>query len=119
MDRQIGGGRDAGGRQFLEDQSGVEAGKAAAAELVAHIDAGKAERSGAPQRLDRELLALVPARRLGQPLVAGEVARGFLEGALLVGEGEIHPERLGGARMRRQWAAQFIRYAAPAGHGAL
>jgi len=44
VDRQIGGGRDAGGGQFLEDQRGVEPGKAAAAELVAHIDPGEAER---------------------------------------------------------------------------
>src|ERR1700722_10386862 len=108
VDRQVGGGRDASGRQFLEDQRRVEARKAAAAELVLYIDAGKAERGGAAQRLDRELLPLVPARGVRQPFVMGEVARGLLERALLVGEGEIHAERLGGATGRRQWGASSL-----------
>ena len=68
----------------------IEPGQTAAAKLVLHIDPGKAERRGAAQRLDRKLLALIPARRMGQPFVTGKVAGGFLEGALLVGKGEVH-----------------------------
>ena len=74
VDRQIGGGRGAGRRQLLEDQRRVEPGEAAAAELVLDVDAGKAERRRRAQRRDRKLLALVPARRVRQPLGAGEFA---------------------------------------------
>ena len=75
MDREIGGGRDAGGGQLLEDDRRVEPAEPAAAELVSDIDPGEAERRRPAQRLDRELLAFVPARRVRQPFVAGEVPR--------------------------------------------
>ena len=90
VDREIGGGRGASGGQFLEDQRGVEAREAAAAELIPDIDAGKAERRRLAQSLDRKFLPCVPARRVWQPFVDRELARGFLEGALLVGKGEVH-----------------------------
>ena len=102
MDREIGGGRGAGGRQFLEDQRGVEPAETAAAELVLHIDPGKTERRGLAQRLDRKLLALVPTGRMGQPFIAGEVARGLLKRPLLVGEGEIH-----GSNQERRFIAAW------------
>src|SRR2546430_1476089 len=73
VDREIGGGRGASGGQFLEDQRGIEPREAAAAELIPDIDPGKAERRRLAQSLDRKFLPCVPARRVWEPFVAGEL----------------------------------------------
>ena len=90
VDRDVGGGRGAALRQFLEDQRGVEPRQRRAADVVLHIDAAEAERGGLAQRLDRENLVLVPVARVRHHLVARELPRGGLKRALLLGEFEIH-----------------------------
>ena len=90
VDRDIGGGRGAALRQLLEDDGGVEPRQSRAADVVLHIDAAEAERRGLAQRLDREGLVLVPVARMRHHLVAGELPRGGLEGALVFGQLEIH-----------------------------
>ena len=90
VDRDIGGGRGAALRQLLEDDRGVEPRQRRAADVVLHIDAAKAERRGLAQLVDREHLVLVPVARMRHHLVAREMPRGGLEGALVLGEFEIH-----------------------------
>ena len=63
---------------------------AAAADVVLHIDAAEAQRRGLAQLRHRECLVLVPVARLRRHLLAGELPRGGLEGALVLGELEIH-----------------------------
>ncbi len=99
VDREIGGGRDAGRGQFLEDDCGVDPAEPAAAELLADIDPGKPQRRRAPQRRDRKLLALVPARRLRQPLRARKRPRRLLKRPLLVRERKIHAPKYRGRRV--------------------
>ena len=90
VDREIGGGRDAGGGELLEDDRGVDPAEPAAAELVADIDPGKAQLRRPAQRRDREFAALVPAGRLRQPFLARKHPRRLGKRPLLVGELEIH-----------------------------
>ena len=90
VDRDIGRGRGAALRQLLEDDGGVEPRQRRAADIVLHIDAAEAERRRLAQRLDREGRVLVPVARIRHHLVAGELPRGGLEGALVFGEFEIH-----------------------------
>ena len=90
VDGDIGGGRGAALRQFLEDDGGVEPRQIRAADIVLHIDAAEAERGRLAQRLDRKRLVLVPVARMRHHLVAGELPRGGLKGALVLGELEIH-----------------------------
>src|SRR6185312_16072892 len=90
VDRKIGRGRGATLRQFLEDQRGVEPVEAGAADVVLHIDAGKAQRGGGAQRLDGEDFALVPVARMRHHRVAGKLPRGRLKGALFFGQREVH-----------------------------
>ncbi len=97
VDRQIGRGRNTGGRQFLEQDRGVDATEPAAAELLADIDCGKAQRRRAPQGLDREFLPLVPTRGMGQPFFASEIARGFLKRLLRFRQRELHRPNIAGA----------------------
>ncbi len=97
VDRQIRGGRNAGGSQFLEQDRGIDAAEPAAAEFFANIDRGKAQRRGPPQRLDREFLALVPARGLRQPFLAGKYPRGLLKRPLFVGKRKIHGANIAAA----------------------
>ncbi len=94
VDGDIGGGGGAALRQFLEDQRGVEPAERRAADVLLHVDAAEAERGRLAQRLDREHFALVPVARVRHHLVARERARGGLEGALLFGEGKVHPQRV-------------------------
>ena len=61
-----------------------------AADVFLDVDAAEAERRRLAQRLDREDLVLVPVARMRHHLVAGELPRGGLEGALFFGEVEIH-----------------------------
>src|SRR5579859_5373210 len=84
MDRQVRGGGSASGRQLLEDQRRIEPAEPATAELLLDVDTGKAELCCRTQRRDGELLALVPAWRVRQPLGAGELARRLLKRALFV-----------------------------------
>ena len=107
VDRDIGRGRGAALRQFLEDDGGVEPRQRRAADIVLHVDAAEAERRGLPQLGDREDLALVPGARIRRHLVAGELPRGRLEGALVLGEFEIHAptdrKRPFPRQRRRRW----------------
>ena len=86
---------------------------ARAADVVLHIDAAEAERRRLAQRLDREDFVLVPFARLRHHLVAGELPRGGLEGALVLGELEIHhstdrkaPARVNGGGASRPHAGR-------------
>ena len=90
VDRDIGGGRGAALRQFLENECGVEPGQRRAADVFLDGDAAEAERRRLAQRLDRENLTFVPVARMRHHLLARELPRGRLEGALFFGEGEIH-----------------------------
>ena len=58
--------------------------------LLGHVDAGEAETGGLAQLLGGEVLRLVPGGGVRQQALAGEVARGLLEGALVVGERKVH-----------------------------
>ena len=77
-------------RQLLEDERGVEPGQRRAADVFLDVNAAEAERRRLAQRLDRKGLVLVPVARMRHHLVAGELPRGRLEGALFFGEGEVH-----------------------------
>ena len=90
VDRNIGGGRGAALRQFLEDERGVEPRQRRAADIFLHIDAAEAERRGLAQRFDRENLVFVPVARMRHHFVARECRAVGLEGALVFGEVEIH-----------------------------
>ena len=90
VDRDIGGGRGAALRQFLEDERGVEPGQRRAADVFLDVNAAEAERRRLAQRLDREDLALVPVARMRHHLVARELPRGGLKRPLFFGEVEIH-----------------------------
>src|SRR5262249_13539296 len=97
--------------------------ESAAAMLLADIDPGKAERGGLPQRRFGEFLALVPARGVPQPFLARELARGVLEGALLVGEIEIHHPQIRQPHLGCKMPAGIdstagVGYAAPGSAGA-
>ena len=61
MDREVGGGRYAGRCELFENECRVDPAESAAVELLADIDAGKAERGRPPQRLYGELGLRVPA----------------------------------------------------------
>ena len=90
VDRDIGGGRGAALRQFLEDDGGVEPRQRRAADIVLHIDAAEAERRRLAQRLDRKGRVLVPVLRVRHHLGARELPRRVLDRALLFGEVEVH-----------------------------
>ena len=94
VDRDIGGGRGAALRQFLEDDRGIEPRQRRAADIVARH---RCRRSRAPPPARKvstgKCLVLVPFARMRHHLAAGEIARGGLEGALLLGEIEIHQAR--------------------------
>ena len=75
MDRQIGRGRGAAGRELLEDQRGVEPRQPGAAVLLADVDAGEAELGGRAQRRYREDAVLVPLGGVRRQLAAGEAPR--------------------------------------------
>src|SRR5262249_60154257 len=89
-------------RQLLEEQDGVEARQRGAADVGAHIDAAEPERSGATQRVGRKDLVLVPLTGERHHLVAREGAGGVLDGALLLGEVEIHGATVKARILRRQ-----------------
>src|SRR5579883_2442831 len=90
VDRNIGGGRDAAGCELLEDQRGVKPLQPAAADILAHIDAGKAERRRSAQGVDREKTLLIPTCGMRQEFALRKVARHFLDRALLLAQLEIH-----------------------------
>ena len=90
VDGDVGGGRGAALRQFLEDERGIEPRQRRAADVGAHVDAAEAERGGPAKRLDREDLVLVPLAGKRHHLVAREGAGGVLDGALFLGEVEVH-----------------------------
>jgi len=96
VDRQIGRRGRARRRQFLEDDRGVDPAEPAAAELLADINRSKPQRRRPAQRLDRKLLALVPARRLRQPLLARKRPRRLAKRPLLLRKLEIHAGRYSG-----------------------
>ena len=77
-------------RQFLEDQRGIEAAERRAADVFLDVNTAEAERRRLAQRRDREGLVLVPVARMRHHFVAGKLPRGGLEGALFLGEVEIH-----------------------------
>ena len=60
------------------------------ADIVLHIDAAETERRSFAQGLDRKGFVLVPFPGLWHHLAAGKGPRGRLEGALILGEIEIH-----------------------------
>ena len=72
---------------------GVEPRQRAAADVVLYVDAAEAQRRGLAQLRDRECLVLVPGPRLRRHLVAGELPRGRLKGALVFGQLKIHRTR--------------------------
>jgi hypothetical protein len=76
--------------QLLEHQGGIEAGEAGAAMGFVHIEAGEAEGGGLAQFLRGEMALGVPFAGVGGQATGCEGARGFLEGALVFGEVEIH-----------------------------
>src|SRR5262249_32959320 len=84
--------------QLLEDQRGIGTREIGAADLVAHIDAGEAQRRRFAQLSDREYLFLVPARRVWCEFLCCELARRVLDRALLVCELEIHKVAYGAPR---------------------
>ena len=57
-----------------------------------HINAAEAKLGRLAQRLDRKCLVLVPFARMRHHLVARELPRGGLKGALIFGEIEIHAD---------------------------
>jgi hypothetical protein len=83
VDRQIRGRRHASRGELLEDERSIDPAEPAAAELVPDINPGEAQRRRAAQCLYRKFLALVPAGRLRQPLLAGKVPRRLGKGPLL------------------------------------
>ncbi len=86
----IGRGRDAAGGELLEDHRGIAALQARAADILAHIDAGKAERRRLAQRLDGENTRLVPVAGIRAELARREVPRHLLYRPLVLGKLEIH-----------------------------
>jgi hypothetical protein len=76
--------------QGLEHDGRVEPAEAGAADIVLHIEAGEAEAGRQLQRLDREDLFLVPARRVGGEFGGGEGAGGVFQRALVFREVEVH-----------------------------
>jgi hypothetical protein len=90
VDRDVGGGRGAGGGQFLEHDRRVQAREPRPADVVAHIQPGETERRGGAQGLLGEGLVPVPAGRVGRHLLRREGARGALERTLFLGKLEIH-----------------------------
>ncbi len=72
----------------------VEPRQRRAADVLLHIDAAEPERGRLAQRLDRKRGVLVPIARVRHHLVAGEIPRGILNGALLFGEFEVHARAL-------------------------
>ena len=100
--RDISGGRGAALRQFLEDDRGIEPGEVRAADIAFDINAAEAERGGFTQGAYRKRLILVPVRRTRHHRIAGELRRGGLKGALVLGEGEIHASTDRFGRGRRQ-----------------
>ncbi|KAF0118403.1 MAG: hypothetical protein FD152_4685 [Xanthobacteraceae bacterium] len=90
VDGDIGRGGNAALCQFLEDHCRIEAGEARAADIVAHIDAAKAEARGLAQGVLGKDGTRVPVARVRLHLVPREVARHLTEGFLVLGESEIH-----------------------------
>ncbi|MNE14333.1 hypothetical protein D3C80_1072090 [compost metagenome] len=90
VDRDEGRRRHVAARQLLEDQRRLDPAQAHAAVFLARIDAGEAHLGGGLQHIDREMLVLVPAGRVRRQFGLGEGAGGVLNGALVVGEGEVH-----------------------------
>jgi hypothetical protein len=89
VDGNVGGGRRAALREFLEDERGIEPGKRRSADILLHVDAAEAERGCLAQGVDGKHLALIPIARMRHHLRAGEIPRGGLKGALLFVQVEI------------------------------
>jgi hypothetical protein len=90
VDRDEGRHRRAALRQGLEDQRGVEPRQRRAADVVLDIDAAHAELGGFTHHIDREMLFLVPAQRMGRDFFRGEFPRHIANRNLVLVESEMH-----------------------------
>jgi hypothetical protein len=90
VDGQIGRGRHIAVAEGLEDDRGVAALEARAADVFLHIDAREAQLGGLAQHVDREVPLLVPLGRMRGKLSLGEGLGRILNGDLIVAEREIH-----------------------------
>ncbi len=90
VDRQEGGGGDVAIGQGFKDQGRVQPPQARPADILAHIDAGEAQLGRLAQGLDRKVLLLVPAGRVGGEFGGGELPRRILDRALVLVQVKAH-----------------------------
>jgi hypothetical protein len=90
VDRDEGRRRHVAARQLLEDHGRLDPAQGHAAVLLSGIDAAEAHLGRLFHHIDGEMLLLVPAGGVGRQLGVGEGARRVLNGALVVGKGEVH-----------------------------
>ncbi len=90
VDGDVGRDGRAALRERLEDQRRLHAAEPGSAALLAHVDAGHAERRGLADDVHREMALLVPFERMGRKLLGREVPRHVADGDLVVGEGVAH-----------------------------
>jgi len=78
----------------LEDQHGVQPPERRTADIVADIDAAKAERPGLADHIGGEVLCLVPVERIGRDAIRREGLGHLLDGALFLVEFELASARI-------------------------
>ncbi|MNI79229.1 hypothetical protein D3C73_1356730 [compost metagenome] len=107
MDRDVRGDGGVALGELLEDGDCVGTAQAAAAEVLAHVDAAEAELAGTVQRFPREDVLLVALGGMGRELGVGEVADGLEDRLALLGGGgdcgHCHRGSLWASRVSAWW----------------